>query len=149
MADGAGGLKPVSELPVGTNPVALAVGDLDNNRSLDAAVITSAGLVVLVNDGAAHLAPQALVPASGAADVTVADFNGDGNLDLAVANTSGSSVSLYRGDGSGAFAIAGCYLTGKSPVSLAASDLDNDGTVDLIAGNSTSQDLVILRFPKP
>jgi VCBS repeat protein len=55
-------------------------------------------------------------------------------------------VSLYRGDGSGTFVAAGSYLTGQAPVSLAASDLDYDGTVDLICGNAGSQDLAVLLF---
>ena len=35
--------------------------------------------------------------------VVVADFNGDGFLDLAVANQGDNSISLFRGDGSGNF----------------------------------------------
>jgi hypothetical protein len=146
LGDGAGRLNPAGALPVGANPVALAVGDVDNSGSLDAAVITNAGLVVLINDGVANLAPQPAIPAAGAGDVLLADFNGDGNLDIAVANSGRSSVSLYRGDGSGTFVAAGSYLTGQAPVSLAASDLDYDGTVDLICGNAGSQDLAVLLF---
>jgi uncharacterized repeat protein (TIGR01451 family) len=147
LGDGAGGLKLMSELAVGANPVALAVGDVDNNGSLDTAVITSAGLMVLINDGAGNLAAQPVILAAGAGDVVLADFNGDGNLDLAVANSGGSSDSLYRGDGSGTFVAAGSYLTGKAPVSLTASDLNHGGTADLICGNSGSQDVVVLLFP--
>jgi hypothetical protein len=146
LGDGAGGLTLVNALPVGANPVALATGDVDNDGSLDAAVITSAGLVLVLNGGAAGLAPQPLLPATGGGDVVLADFNGDGNLDIAIANTDASSVSLYRGDGSGTFVAAGSYLTGKAPVSLAASDLDNDGTADLISGDRGSQDLGVLLF---
>jgi uncharacterized repeat protein (TIGR01451 family) len=146
LGDGAGGLNLVNPLPVGANPVALAVGDVNNDGSLDAAVITNAGLVLLLNGGAASLAPQPVLPVTGAGDVVVADFNGDGNLDIAIANSGGSSVSLYRGDGSGTFVAAGSYLTGKTPVSLAAFDLDNDGTADLISGDSGSQDLAVLLF---
>jgi hypothetical protein len=124
----------------------LALGDLDNDGSLDAAVITNAGLVLLLNRGAGGLASQPVLPVTGAGDVVVADFNDDGNLDIAIANTGGSSVSFYRGDGSGSFVTAGSYLTGSAPVSLAASDLHRDGTTDLICGNSGSHDLSVLLF---
>jgi hypothetical protein len=144
--DGAGGLTLVNALPVGANPVALALGDVDNDGSLDAAVITNAGLVLLLNGGAGGLTPQPVLPVTGAGDVVVADFNGDGNLDIAIANTGGSSVSFYRGDGSGSFVTAGSYLTGSAPVSVAASDLHRDGTTDLICGNSGSHDLSVLLF---
>ena len=148
LGDGMGGLNPVNELVVGANATALAVGDMDNNRTLDAAVITDSGLIVLINDGAANLTRQPAVPALNAGAVVLADFNGDGNLDASVANTSGASVSFYRGDGSGMLTPAGAYLTGKMPVSLSAVDLDNDGIADLVCGNSGSQDVVILLFPK-
>jgi hypothetical protein len=104
--------------------------------------------VVLLNDGSGNLTAQPAVPTAGAGSVVLADINGDGNLDAAVANATGASVSLYRGDGSGTLLPAGTNLTGSSPVSLAATDLDNDGTADLIAGDSGSQDLTILLFPK-
>jgi hypothetical protein len=149
FGDGMGGFNLANELAVGAGPVALATGDLNNDGALDAAVITSAGLAPLLNDGAGNLAAQPVLPAKGAGAVVLADFNGDGNLDAAVANTSGSSSSLYRGDGSGALSAAGAYLTGKTPVSVAASDLDGNGTADLIVGDSGTQDLTILLFGKP
>jgi hypothetical protein len=146
LGDGIGGLNLMSAVPVSATPAALAVGDVNNDGSLDVAVITSAGLVVLINDGAGNLTPQPVIPATGAGAVVLADFNGDGILDAALANTGRASVSLYRGDGSGTFVSAGSYLTGKAPVSLAAHDLDGDGTADLISGNSGSRDLVVLLF---
>ncbi|HYL39559.1 MAG TPA: FG-GAP-like repeat-containing protein [Bryobacteraceae bacterium] len=149
LGDGMGGLNAASQIAVGTNPAALATGDIDNSGALDAAVSTADGLVVLLNDGAGDLTPQPAVPTNGAGAVVLGDFNGDGNLDAAVASPNGSSVSLYRGDGSGAWLPAGVSLTGRMPVSLAASDLDNDGTADLIVGSGGSQDLTILLFPKP
>ncbi len=124
--------RPTTEIPVGDTPAALALGDLNNDAAPDAVVVTAAG-----------------VPAKGAGAIVLPDFNGDGNLDAAVANTSSSSMSLFRGDGTGNLAAAGSYLTGRGPSTLAASDLDtNSGTANLIAGDSGSQDLTILLFPK-
>jgi FG-GAP-like repeat len=53
---------------------------------------------------------------------------------------------VYRGEGSGIFTAAGSFLTGNRPISLAASDLDNDGTADLVSADSGSRDLTILLF---
>ncbi|HYL36894.1 MAG TPA: FG-GAP-like repeat-containing protein [Bryobacteraceae bacterium] len=149
LGDGMGGLNLVNVVSVGTNAAALAAGDVNNDGALDAVVLTDAGLVSLLNDGTGNLAPQTAVPVTGTGAVVLADFNGDGNLDAAIANGSGSSVSFYSGDGSGNFSVAGSYLTGKGPISLTASDLDNDGIADLLCGDSGSQDLVILLFSTP
>ncbi len=70
-----------------------------------------------------------------AALVTVsADFNHDGNLDLAVANAGSSTVSIFLGNGAGAFGTptivpipGGCLDD-----SLTAGDFNNDGKVDLL-----------------
>ncbi len=42
-------------------------------------------------------------PANNPSSVVVADFNGDGFLDLAVANQGDNSISLFRGQGDGTF----------------------------------------------
>ena len=146
LGDGAGGFNLANEVAVGASPVALAAGDINNDQAPDAAVITSAGLVLLLNDGTGNLVPQPVISAAGAGAVVLADFNGDGNLDAAVANTGGASVSMFRGDGSGALTAAGLYLTGKTPLSLAASDLTGNGNADLIVADGGTQDLTILIF---
>lgn len=132
---------------MGANPVALASGDVNHDGALDAAVVTADGLVLLLNDGAGNLTPQPVVPAPGPGAVVLADFNADGNLDAAIVNTSGASVSFFLGDGMGNLSAAGSYLVGKSPVSLAASDLDGDGVPDLITANKVTASLTLLLFP--
>jgi hypothetical protein len=51
--------------------------------------------------------------------VVVADFNGDGNLDFAVANSGDNTISVFQGNGDGTFT----QFT-KSPFHLAAGELD-------------------------
>ena len=59
---------------------------------------------------------------SGPASVAVGDFNGDGNLDLAVANFVDHTVSILLG-------------TGSLPLSVAAGDFNGDGKLDLAVAN--------------
>src|SRR5439155_11648380 len=67
------------------------------------------------------------VPRGGA----LVDFDGDGNLDLAVADFNGGQVLIYRGSGGGMFAPA-VTLTGlPSPSAVAPLDYDHDGRADL------------------
>ena len=62
------------------------------------------------------------------------DFNGDGKLDLAVANSISGDVSLLLGRGDGTFAAAVNYPVATGASSLALGDFNGDGRVDLVAG---------------
>jgi hypothetical protein len=67
--------------------------------------------------------------------VTVADFNGDGNLDLAVVNSGSNNVSILLGAGDGTFTLKSSPSTGASPFGIVASDFNGDGKVDLAVTN--------------
>lgn len=60
-----------------------------------------------------------------------ADFNGDGVLDVAVAN-GGDSVSVLKGLGLRRFDAPVVYTTGQYTTRIAAGDLDGDGDADLV-----------------
>lgn len=75
-------------------------------------------------------------------DLVVADVDGDGAFDLAVANRQSQSVSVLLGDGLGSFSPApgSPYLVGPTPrmltdgslpVGIATGDFDTDGNLDL------------------
>ena len=75
----------------------------------------------------------------------VGDFNGDGRLDLAVANPGNSSVSILLGNGDGTFQGAVNYLVGQGPFSqLAVGDFNGDGALDLAVANYGSNNVSVL-----
>jgi len=84
--------------------------------------------------------PVDQVPAAAA----VGDFNGDGNLDIAVANSVSNDVSILLGNGDGTFQPARNYGTGSSPGSIAVVDLNSDGRVDLVVTNFLGGTLSVL-----
>ena len=63
--------------------------------------------------------------------VVAKDFNGDGNVDLAVTSPKVARVSIYLGHGDGSFEPPAHFLTGKQPRGLIAEDFDEDGVPDL------------------
>jgi hypothetical protein len=75
----------------------------------------------------------------------VADFNGDGKLDLAVANSGDGTVSVLLGNGDGTFqAAAPPYTVGTTPVSIAVGDFNHDGCPDLAVANLNSSNVSVL-----
>jgi len=84
--------------------------------------------------------------------VAVDDFNGDGQLDLAVANFCGSdqscsspgTVSVLLGDGTGNFTSVSPLTVGVNPASVAVGDFNGDGKPDLAVANFTDGTVSIL-----
>lgn len=76
-------------------------------------------------------------PATPSAIVT-ADFNNDGNLDLATcANAETGSFSVLLGDGAGGFGPAQRTLVGSYLIAIAVADFDNDATPDIVVSDHT------------
>ena len=125
--------------PTGLEPYAVAVGDLNDDQHLDLAVAnagynrTRGDVSVLLNRGQGTFVQAVSYPAGQRpAALAVADFNGDGRIDLAVANAATDDVILLQGQLGGTFMPAGGYAAGENPAAMAVGDLNADGRPDIV-----------------
>ena len=76
--------------------------------------------------------------------VAVGDFNGDGILDLAVANSGSNTISVLLGNGDGTFQTAMNFGVGMNPFSVAVGDFNGDGILDVAVANNSSSTVSVL-----
>ena len=135
-------------------PGAPVLADLSGNGLLDLIVPNTGGNNVLVYPG---LPGGGFGPAMNDGDgfftgtnpvaVVVADVNGDGRLDLIVANKGSNDISVLLNvpQGSGFTFVEGPRIpAGLGPVGLVYGDFTGDGIPDLVVSDSGSNDLMLL-----
>ncbi len=134
-------LAPTVTTDQGRELTGIVVGDFNADGSPDLVAAANTNIVLftdLTNDNIVNFV-QSGVFSTGAAAAQYAisgDFNGDGNLDTAVANNRISgSVSVLLGDGQGAFTLAGNFFAdGNRRVNaVSAADFDADGLLDIFS----------------
>ena len=142
---------PDSPFPVGTDPVSVAVGDFNGDGKPDLAVANGVSntITVLLGTGTGGFtaAPGSPFPAGTTPQsVAVADFNGDGKPDLAIANGGSNNVMVLLGTGTGGFTAApgSPYPVGTVPLSVAVGDFNRDGTPDLAIADAGSNNVTVL-----
>jgi hypothetical protein len=121
---------------------AIAAADFNGDGKLDL-VTTNNGpgpnvvSVFVGNGNGTFRAPIAYATGTNPTAVAVADFNGDGKLDLVTANNGPgpNNVSLLLGNGDGSFGVASNFSAGGGALSLTVSDVNGDGRPDVITAN--------------
>ncbi len=73
--------------------------------------------------------------AGGPYGLVVRDLNGDGRLDVVVANGGSSTVNILWGLSGGTLSAAVNYAVGNSPYSVDVGDLNGDGRLDIVTSN--------------
>ena len=76
--------------------------------------------------------------------IAIADFNGDGLPDIAVANDVSNDVSILLQNTDGTFQAAVSYPVGNQPFTLNVGDVNGDGKADLIVVNTLDTTLGVL-----
>lgn len=144
VGQGGGVFCPAVNSSAGTPaaPTSTAVADVNLDGKLDIVVTNQSShkASVLLNQGPAFGplsfgAPTTYPAVSQAISIDAGDFDSDGKLDLAIANSNVDFVSVRRGVGGGLLGPATDYPV-FTPEFVTKGDFNRDGKLDLVVANS-------------
>jgi FG-GAP-like repeat len=151
FGDGKGNFGGLKSFTAGKKPSAMVAGDFNKDGNLDLLVandystarVSTVSLLLGNGDGTFQSPTQVSVglhPVS----VVSGDFNGDGNLDVAVVLDGQAQVAILLGKGDGTFQPPVDLTVGPRPYGIVAADFNGDNKVDLAVTDGGSGQVAVL-----
>ena len=144
----------------GLAPVAMAAGDLNGDGLVDVAVADHATangnhfanvqFQVAGSPGSFSAPVELALGVLQPSGLALADLDGDGKLDIAVAACGASAVQVFfQGAVAGTFGPATAFAVGGEPTAVTAADLTGSGQVDLVVATANGKVSVLLHGAIP
>jgi hypothetical protein len=149
---GAGTFAAGAQMSTGINlrPEGIIATDLDGDGDDDIATAGSGGglnvAMVWVHNGVGGFTGPSNFATGGLdpSEIAAADFDLDGDTDLATVNTDSNTVSLLPNVGGASYGAATTVGVGTTPQSIAIGDLDGNGGTDIAVTNDVTGDASVL-----
>jgi hypothetical protein len=131
---------------VGVGPYMLRAANLNKDEMLDLVVNNYDGqsVSVLINKGNGTFASEVRYNAGWNLSSAVADFDHDGDNDVAVTNFKENTVTAFRNNGNGVLTRYADIPIGRNPRSVQAAIIKGDGDIDLAVALSGSSEVILL-----
>jgi hypothetical protein len=149
--DGTGSFSTFNSYPLGGNATRIITADFNHDQNLDLAVgviniFPNNHMAVFIGNGDGTFTETSDILAPDPQSLAAADYDGDGNVDLACTSYFIPNLVVALGDGTGSFAPSRkTRLPGHPyPYDLVAADFNSDHKPDLAVSNFQSRYTTIL-----
>jgi hypothetical protein len=152
LGNGLGGFTEAlgSPVAVGEKPVAIAIGDFNQDGKADLATanLFTNNVTILLGKGLGvftQVVGSPVAVGTSPTSLVTGDFNTDGKADIAVANGDSNTVTILLGNGLGGFTQAPGFtvLVGQRPKAIVAGDFNGDSRADLATANYNSNTISV------
>lgn len=148
LGNGDGTFQTATQIPVGSQPLGIAVLDADGDGDTD--IVNgnriSNNLSLHINDGTGSFAPPVFFEGgvSGEYGVASADMDNDGIFDIVVGGNTDNRIGVVRGNGNGTFTPLTSQSCGGAVWQVGTGDVNGDGFEDVHTANSFNANGAIL-----
>ncbi len=146
---------PGSPFAAGDVPFGIAIGDINADKNPDIAVVNSPtitaegkgrdGLTILIGNGAGSfdkLKGSPFETGKSPNRLAIADIDGNGINDIAVANNNDKSISIFYMEKNAVGSIKKMQV-GNHPAGIAINDMNGDGKNDILVSNYDDNTIMI------